>query len=110
MPSKLYGYMAAGKPIIAVASEGSEVARMVKAYGMGAVAENGEDLVEAIMKLYREPDLRARMGSSARRAFLENFDRPLATGRFKTLMEGVMSRRVESRQKTVRGESVGREG
>jgi len=94
MPSKLYGYMAAGKPIIAVASEGSEAARMVKACGMGAVAENGEELEEAIMKLYREPDLRARMGSSARRAFLENFDRPLATGRFKALIEEVMGREV----------------
>jgi len=98
MPSKLYGYMAAGKAIIAIAPEASEIARMVRAYGMGEVAESGEDLAKAIVKLYGDPDLRKRMGNSARQAFLENFNRPLATAKFKELI-----------QETVRGERPGGE-
>lgn len=70
VPSKTYGLMAAGVPVIAVMSSQSEIARMLTEEGCGIVVEpgNAERLAEAILNLYNDRQKLALMGKNARRA------------------------------------------
>ena len=74
IPSKVQGYLAAGKPIIA--SLNGEGARIVIEASAGVVSAAGDSgaLADAVLKLYRlDADKRAKMGENARRYATENF-------------------------------------
>lgn len=70
VPSRLYNFMAAGKPIIAIADEDSELALVVKEEEIGWVLPPGD--VEKILTTVRaaksDPSLLAEMGKRARHA------------------------------------------
>ena len=69
-PSRTYGIMAAGKPMIAMADDGTEVAQLIDEQKIGWRVRPGdiEGLTAAIRDAYcRRADL-GRMGSRARRA------------------------------------------
>lgn len=68
VPSRMYNILAAGKPIIAVADDESELARVVREERVGwVVAPTRADLVvKAIMEARAEPRLLAEMGARAR--------------------------------------------
>ncbi len=74
IPSKLQSYLSAGKPIIA--SLNGEAARLVieAQAGIACSAENVEDLVKAVLKLYEIPsDERRQLGRNARHYFKTHF-------------------------------------
>lgn len=77
VPSKLYGIMAAGRPTIFIGPAMSEVARTLTENGCGFVLATGdvEGLVDRIGQLRSDRELAREMGSRARRAFLEHFER-----------------------------------
>jgi glycosyltransferase involved in cell wall biosynthesis len=68
VPSRTYNLMAAGKPIIALVSESSEVARVVREEGIGWVVEPGEveKTVQAIQAARENRGQRLEMGAKAR--------------------------------------------
>lgn len=68
IPSKLLTYMAAGQPVLAAVSDKSEAARHIRRAECGLVvpAENPAALVEALLRLQRDSDLRARLGANGR--------------------------------------------
>jgi glycosyltransferase involved in cell wall biosynthesis len=68
VPSRTYNLMAAGKPIIALVSESSEVARVVREEGIGWVVEPGavENTVQAILEAKMNRQLLLQMGARAR--------------------------------------------
>jgi colanic acid biosynthesis glycosyl transferase WcaI len=70
VPSRTYNLMAAGKPIIALVSESSEVARVVREEGIGWVVEPGlvEKTVQVIRAAKESRNLLRDMGARARRA------------------------------------------
>jgi glycosyltransferase involved in cell wall biosynthesis len=70
VPSRTYNLMAAGKPIIALVSESSEVARVVREEGIGWVVELGavEKVVQAIQAARESGELLLEMGARARQA------------------------------------------
>lgn len=70
VPSRTYNLMAAGKPIIALVSDSSEVARVVREEGIGWVVEPGavEKTVEVIRAAKKSRELLLEMGVRARRA------------------------------------------
>jgi colanic acid biosynthesis glycosyl transferase WcaI len=76
VPSKLYGILAAGRPVLAVAPKESDVARIVTAAGCGLVADPDDpaSVVTAIRELKANPEKLREMGRKAREKARE-FDR-----------------------------------
>jgi lipopolysaccharide/colanic/teichoic acid biosynthesis glycosyltransferase/glycosyltransferase involved in cell wall biosynthesis len=70
MPSKLYGALAAGRPVVFIGDPAGDVARLVAA-GAGLVARPAATaaLAAAIRALRRDPARLARMGAAARAAY-----------------------------------------
>ncbi len=75
VPSKLYNFMAAGRPILALTTPDSEVAAVVGGMRSGLVAQpdDPEKIAAAIRSLKRDASARADMGSAARRYVVDNF-------------------------------------
>jgi len=65
VPSKFYGVMAASRPCLFVGPKGSDVARVIREQGVGAVIEPGDPaaLVYAILHFRSRPDLIAELGN-----------------------------------------------
>lgn len=83
MPSKLVGILASGRPILALAEEGSEIARLVEESGVGVVVarpDDAEAVREALLALLRDEPLRRAMGEKARRLAEERFSLKVASG------------------------------
>jgi glycosyltransferase involved in cell wall biosynthesis len=70
VPSKLYGILAAGRPVLAVAPEESDVARIVRRAGCGVVADpdDAAAVVAAVKALLADRNRLAEMGARARAA------------------------------------------
>lgn len=91
VPSKLYGAVAAGRPVIFVGTATAEVGRLVRQYRLGAVVSPGvtSDHVDAaaaaLTLLSREPGETHRLRNWAR----ENADRRLRTAEFRHALEEV---------------------
>ncbi len=68
VPSKLYPILAAGRPVLAVAPEESDVARIVRRTGCGVAVDpdNPMALAEAVRALSRDPQRVVEMGRRAR--------------------------------------------
>jgi glycosyltransferase involved in cell wall biosynthesis len=91
VPSKLYGILAAGRPVLAVAPESSDVARIIRRVGCGAVADpdDAASVVAAVRRLRASPGELALMGQRARAAAQE-FERHRHLSRFVEVMESVL--------------------
>ena len=77
VPSKLQGYLAAGKPII-VSSNGESAEVVVKAgAGIACPAQDAEALAQAVVGLQQmEPQCLTQLGENGRKFFLENYHLP----------------------------------
>jgi colanic acid biosynthesis glycosyl transferase WcaI len=75
MPSKLTGMLASGRPVLASANTGSELANVLD--GIGIVVEPGnlKALFDGFVKLYGDPALRSRLGIAGRAYARKNLDR-----------------------------------
>lgn len=75
VPSKLYGIMASGRPIIAIMPENTEVALTLNEYQSGLITppKDVASLVNKITWMQENNDDREAMGKRAYRAFLDNF-------------------------------------
>lgn len=95
VPSKTYGVLAAGRPVLFVGDPRSDVARLVSEAGCGAVVSSGESerLADVIETWADDPALVDEMGRKARRLFESRFDRPHAVAAY-----------VESLQRCLSGE------
>jgi colanic acid biosynthesis glycosyl transferase WcaI len=73
VPSKAYGILAAGRPVIYVGPRGSEVARLLHETKAGVVIENGDSraLVSMLRELAAGVAARQAMGEAARRVAKE---------------------------------------
>lgn len=84
MPSRTYNILAAGKPILAITDEGSELALIVKEENVGWATppENGDALLETIRRIIDEKDRLGEMGERARRAAVEKYSEATAIERY----------------------------
>jgi glycosyltransferase involved in cell wall biosynthesis len=91
VPSRLYGILSVGKPVIVAADAESETAQLVAAVGCGVVLPPGrpELLAGAIRAAYDgELDL-AAMSAKGREYVTQHADRSVAVGRYRTLLREV---------------------
>jgi colanic acid biosynthesis glycosyl transferase WcaI len=92
VPSRLYGVLAAGRPVIAAAEESSETANVVRSADAGVVVPPGrpELLAQAIRRAYDgELDLEG-MGERGRAFVAEVGDRRVAIGRYRALLHDLV--------------------
>lgn len=75
LPSKFYGVLAVGRPVIFVGSRDGELARIIDAHRCGVVVEMGDidGLTNAIHTLANDRAAAAAMGQRGRQLYLERF-------------------------------------
>lgn len=75
VPSKFYGILAVGRPVLFIGARDGELARLIEAYRCGMTIEPGdvEGLVRAIETLARDRDAAAEMGQRGRELYLHRF-------------------------------------
>jgi colanic acid biosynthesis glycosyl transferase WcaI len=88
VPSKMYGILAAGKPIVAVASEECDVVALAKSRGFGASAnpDDADGFAKCIKELIRSDGKLQAMGAAAAKAAPE-FARRGELGKLVALIE-----------------------
>lgn len=92
VPSRLYGIMAAGRPVIVAADPDSETALLVEQTECGVVVPPGHpELLAAMIRRVRagEFDLE-EMGRRAREYVVAEADRPIAVRRYRDVLTEVM--------------------
>jgi glycosyltransferase involved in cell wall biosynthesis len=91
MPSKLYGVLASGSPLLAVAREDCELAELTRRKGAGLVVPPGEPdaLADAIRWSADHRDELQDMGIAARKLAEQEYDRTLAVAKFAALLADV---------------------
>jgi colanic acid biosynthesis glycosyl transferase WcaI len=92
VPSRLYGIMSAGRPVLVAAERTSEIAKLVEEVGCGIVIEPGrpELLAGQIRRAHAgEWDLE-EMGRRAREYVVSEADREIAVGRYRQVFEEVL--------------------
>lgn len=72
MPSRLSAMLASGRPVIATAHEGTQVAMVVKGRGVVVPPEDQDALQGAVQQLLEDPSLRQRLGKAARQFAVEH--------------------------------------
>lgn len=92
VPSKTYGILASGRPLLFVGSEESDVARIVRESRCGCVIRPGDGagLATAILRLKDDAAEAAELGRNGRRAAGTIFDRPQATRRWLDLLASLV--------------------
>jgi colanic acid biosynthesis glycosyl transferase WcaI len=105
VPSRLYGILAAGRPVIAAADDDSETARLVREVGCGIVLPPGRpDLLAHVIRSVaaREHDLE-EMGRRGRAYAEAEADREVAIGRYRRLLDELLPKTaVASTSRAVR--------
>jgi colanic acid biosynthesis glycosyl transferase WcaI len=89
MPSKLYGALASGTPLVTVAPDDCELAELTREHRIGVVAPPGqpEILADMIRNLADRPWDLCEMGVRARRLAEVDYDRKSVTARFAELLK-----------------------
>ncbi|HLP97572.1 MAG TPA: glycosyltransferase WbuB [Sideroxyarcus sp.] len=82
MPSKLTGMLASGRPVVATAHSGTELASVVVNCGLLVLPEDGRAFAEAIKKLALDRALRTKLGQAGRNYALEYLDKEVVLGNF----------------------------
>ena len=89
VPSKFYGIAAAGRPIIVIADENGEIARLVEQHGCGIVIPPGDAdaLADALRRLSNAPETVSEMGRRVRAMLDVHFTRQKALERWSGLLD-----------------------
>lgn len=84
VPSKTYSYMMAGKPVIAIMDENSDISKDLIRYNAGFSIEVGrnEEIVRALEFLLNNPTDRKLMGDNCRRVYIDKYTKELNTKKY----------------------------
>ncbi len=93
VPSKLYTCMAAGRPILGLASPDSEVARLLHENGCGLAAppDDPAAIAAAVRALKASPERRQALGGRARDYVVRRFGRDAVLRSYDALLRSVVS-------------------
>ncbi|HEX7242616.1 MAG TPA: glycosyltransferase family 4 protein [Longimicrobiaceae bacterium] len=98
VPSKTYGILASGRPLLFVGSEESDVAAVVRETGCGFVVapDDADGVVAAVRRLRDRPEEAAEMGRRAREAAERVYDRRGAARRWMRAVEPLLGARAST--------------
>jgi len=84
VPSKMYSYMASGKPVVGMISYKSDVGRLIEEADCGCRVDPGDvdGFCEKVQRLYNDEEERKRLGKNALKAFLTSYERKQVTRKF----------------------------
>jgi len=86
LPSKMFEAMAAAVPLLAsIEGEARELVERAQA-GLCIEPENRQAMADAILKFYKDPQLRQSLGRNGQRYVVEHFDRQKIADRFERLL------------------------
>src|SRR5438128_4492147 len=93
VPSKMYGIMAVGRPVVFIGPDGSEVASLIRESGCGEVffPQESEKAALAILHLAQDYRRRESLGSAGRGYFDAVLAKRFAIQRFQTVFQDMMS-------------------
>ncbi|CAM2979143.1 glycosyltransferase family 4 protein [Paenibacillus sediminis] len=92
VPSKIYGVMAAGKPIIGVLEEGSEAANLIYGSKCGAVVEphHYEQLIRQIYEMSRmDEGALSHMGLNGRIYLEQNLTKQTSIDKYRAILQSI---------------------
>jgi len=89
MPSKLTGMLASGRPVVATAHQGTEVARVIEGCGIAVPPEDPLAFARVIADLVGDIEEREHLGRAARVYAEENLARDAVLGAFESALLGL---------------------
>jgi glycosyltransferase involved in cell wall biosynthesis len=91
VPSKVYGILAAGRPLIFIGDSDGDVARVISEGDCGIIVPvgNAGALVDALRKMRTMPQVRAAMGRHARQLLCDRYTLRDAVERWIALLAGL---------------------
>ncbi|MEJ1933354.1 glycosyltransferase family 4 protein [Nostoc sp. NIES-2111] len=91
VPSKIYGILASGRPVVFIGSPDGEVARLVCTNGLGACIRVGdyESLVRFLEWILSEPEQLDSCGRRGRELYISTYSRVSAISRFTDIVAKV---------------------
>jgi colanic acid biosynthesis glycosyl transferase WcaI len=94
VPSKMYGILAAGRPILAVAPKETDAATLGARDGFGCSADpdSPEEVVSSVRALLADPSRLAAMGAAARSA-APRYARAVEISKFASIVESAIAQR-----------------
>jgi colanic acid biosynthesis glycosyl transferase WcaI len=97
MPSKLGGMLASGRPTVAGADPGTQIARTVEGCGLVVPPGDARAMADAVLRLARDPALRHKLGMAARAAAETTYDRETVLGRLEEELASRLAAKRESK-------------
>lgn len=93
VPSKTYSYLAAGRTLLAIMSQNTDIARMLKEYCAGFTFDQGDinGFSKTILYLNNNRDENNKIGENARNAFLNLYERQICTKKYTKLVTQILS-------------------
>jgi len=93
VPSKIYGILASGRPVIAVVGGDSEIVEIIREGKCGRIVKigDGKALSGAVIEYYKNPQKCREDGWNGRRYFEENFDRKITTEKYIKVIEETLN-------------------
>ena len=93
LPSKIYGVLAAGRPMAFIGDEDGEIADLIHQNEVGFAVGHGQGagLAEKIQQLAQNSEGLRQMGANARHLFEQQYAMPIAISRWKQLLSKCLS-------------------
>jgi glycosyltransferase involved in cell wall biosynthesis len=94
VPSKSYGYLAAGKPIIAIMSDDTDISRRLNTYNAGGSIKQGNvGGLERLINYYMNNKENVNTsGANARKLFEESYERSICTDMYYKMIEKIINK------------------
>lgn len=98
MPSKLNGMLSSGRPVIATADAGTQLAQVVAGRGVVVPTKDAESLYAAAARLVEDAELRASLGLAAREYAVKYLSKEQVLKRFELEMLALLSPRQKTEE------------
>lgn len=91
VPSKLYGVMAAGKPVLGVLEEGTEARIIIEKSNCGICTEPGnyKEIIDIIKKVYNNEKILEEYGINSRKYLEQYLSKEVSLDKYKSLINNI---------------------